>query len=78
MIQSVKKLAGFTYIDRIGQGNEWVRPQENEQFVGIPHGYYEVGAPGCIEIYEDNKLRYAVNLMDVACVEFVLEANNGK
>ena len=73
MIQSVKKLAGFIYIDRSGQGHEWARPKENEQFVGIPHGYYEVDAMGCIEIYRDGKLLYAVNLAEVACIEFALE-----
>ena len=73
MIQSVKKLAGFIHITHCCKGNDWSRPKANEEYIGIPHGYYEVGAPGCIEIYEDGKLRYAVNLADVSCVEFLLE-----
>ena len=73
MIQSVKKLAGFTYIDRCCEGYGWNRPKENEEFVGIPHGYYEVGAPGCIEIYENGKLRYTVNLSCVELIEFPME-----
>lgn len=73
MIQKPSKLAGFIYIDRCGEGVGWSRPGEDEEFIGIPHGWYEVGAMGCIEIYENGKLRYAVNLADVACIEFALE-----
>ena len=73
MIQKPSKLAGFIYIDRCCEGIGWSRPGEGEEFIGIPAGWYEVGAMGCIEIHKDNKLRYAVNLADVACIEFALE-----
>ena len=73
MIQKVSKLAGFLYIDHCCEGYSWTRPKEDEEFVGIPHGYYEVGAMGCIEIYKNHKLLYTVNLSCVECIEFMLE-----
>lgn len=73
MIQKVVKLAGFLYIDRCCEGLSWSRPQEDEEYVGIPYGYYEVGASGCIEIYKNNKLKYTVNLTCVECIEFYQE-----
>ena len=73
MIQKPSKLAGFLYIDRCCEGYQWTRPKEDEEFVGIPHGYYEVGAMGCIEIHKNNKLLYTVNLSCVERIEFHLE-----
>lgn len=78
MIQKPSKLAGFLYIDRCCEGVDWSRPGDDEEFIGIPHGWYEVGAMGCIEIHKGNKLLYAVNLAEVACIEFADEANDGK
>ena len=35
MIQKPSKLAGFIYIDRCCKGNDWSRPGEGEEFIGI-------------------------------------------
>ena len=76
LIQKPSKLAGFIYIDRCCEGIGWSRPNENEEYIAIPHGYYDVGAMGCIEIYKSGKLTYSVNIADVSCVEFLQEKPN--
>lgn len=73
MIRDRARLAGFLYIDRCCYGFDWSRPKDDEEFVGIPHGYYDTSAPGCIEVYKNKKLIYAVNLTEISTVEFYHE-----
>ena len=76
MIREKSRLAGFLYIDRCCEGIHWSRPQDDEEYVAIPYGHFDVGAPGCIEIYKKGKLLYAVNLTEVAIVAFYHENNH--
>ena len=76
MIREKCGLSGFLYIDRCCEGVDWSRPQEDEEYIGIPHGYYDHGAPGCIEVYKSGKLKYAVNLTEITVVEFLHKDSN--
>lgn len=73
MIQKPSRLAGFLYIDHCCEGIPWSRPKEDEMFVGIPCGFYDVGSLGCIEVYKKDKLLYSINLADISCIEFMSE-----
>ena len=73
MIQKPMKVSAFRYIDRCCEGLGLATPGEGEEFIGIPAGWYEVGALGCIEVHKNGKLSHAINLLDVSYIEFVLE-----
>ena len=73
MIQKPMKVSAFRYIDRCCEGLGLIAPKEGEEFIGIPAGWYDTGSLGCIEVYRDNKLSYAVNLLYVEYVEFAME-----
>ena len=73
MIQKPMKVSAFRYIDRCCEGLGLATPEEGEEFIGIPAGWYDTGSLGCIEIYRNNKLSRSINLFSVEYIEFVLE-----
>lgn len=73
MIPKPMKISAFRYIDRCCEELGLFKPGDGEEFIGIPAGWYDVGALGCIEIHKNGKLSHTINLLSVECIEFVLE-----
>jgi len=70
MIAGRSIIKRFLYIDRCCEGYNWTDPQEDEEFYGIPAGWYGPGSLPCIEIHRNGKLVFAINCNSVECIEF--------
>lgn len=67
---SITNIKRYFPIDRTGDSQAWVCPEEGENFVGIPGGYYHKDSYPFVEVWKGERLARTVNCIDIAEIEF--------
>ncbi len=72
MIKGLKevRIKEYLFIDRMGEGLGYTKPEAGEEFWGIPAGHIEDNSQPFIEHRKDGKTIQSVNCADVAVIVF--------
>lgn len=64
------RIKEYLHIDRCAEGYGFTKPQDGEEFWGMPAGYIEDGSMPFVEHRKDGKTIQSVNCADVAVIVF--------
>jgi hypothetical protein len=65
-----RKIKKFLYIDRCAEGYGYTKPQNDEEFLGIPYSYYEDSSSPFIEVVRNGTVVRTINCSDISEIEF--------
>jgi len=69
---SERPIKMYHLIDRLGKGYGWTKPEDGEEFWGIPYQWHGDNSMPFIEHRKNGFISQTVNVSDVSAIEFKL------
>ena len=70
-----RRVSAYLCIDHLAEGFGWTKPEDGEDFVGIPYGSYTDNSEPFIEVRVNGFVRRTINVRDLSMIDFVEEVS---